>query len=230
MARFRSKERPLVTLVGAMTLDGKIASRSGDSQISSNEDLRTLHRLRSKNDAVMIGIGTLLQDDPRLTVRLVNGRSPIRVIVDSSARTPPTSRIFKESPAVIIAVTKGAPRRRVEALRRAGARILRVGNNQINLLTLLTRLYRLGIKRVLLEGGGNLNWSMISNGLIDNITVTVAPMIIGGSHATTLVEGVGVTRINQAINLILTGARRRNNEIVLTYKVTQAGHRRSGYV
>jgi len=230
MARFRSKERPLVTLVGAMTLDGKIASRSGDSRISSKEDLRTLHRLRSKNDAVMIGIGTLLQDDPRLTVRLVNGRSPIRVIVDSSARTPPTSRIFKESPAVIIAVTKGAPRRRVEALRRAGARILRVGNNQINLLTLLTRLYRLGIKRILLEGGGNLNWSMISHGLVDNITVTVAPMIIGGSHAITLVEGVGVTRINQAMSLILTGARRLSNEIVLTYKVAQAGHRRSGYV
>ncbi|MGA2785629.1 MAG: 2,5-diamino-6-(ribosylamino)-4(3H)-pyrimidinone 5'-phosphate reductase [Candidatus Bathyarchaeia archaeon] len=220
MALLRSKKRPFVTLVGAMTLDGKIASRTGDSRISSKEDLKTLHRLRSRNDAIMIGIGTLIQDDPRLTVRLVKGRNPIRVIVDRSARTPPNSRIFKKGPTVIIAVTKNAPRKRVEALKRAGARILRTGNSQINLLTLLTRLYRLGIKRILLEGGGNLNWSMISNGLVDNITVTVAPMIIGGSHATTLVEGDGVTKVNQAINLALTEARRQRNEIVLTYKVT----------
>src|SRR5208337_4047418 len=230
MARLRSKERPLVTLVGAMTLDGKIASRTGDSQISSKKDLKTLHRLRSRNDAIMIGIGTLLQDDPRLTVRLVEGRSPIRVIVDSSARTPPTSRIFKKGPTIIVAVTKSAPSKRVEALKRAGARILRAGNNQINLLTLLTQLYRLGIKRILLEGGGNMNWSMISNGLVDYITVTVAPMIIGGSHATTLVEGDGVTKIKQAINLILTEARRQDNEIVLTYKVTSTRPRRSGSI
>jgi 2,5-diamino-6-(ribosylamino)-4(3H)-pyrimidinone 5'-phosphate reductase len=203
-----------------MTLDGKISSRTGDSRISSREDLKTLHRLRSRNDAIMIGIGTLIQDDPRLTVRLVKGRNPIRVIVDRSARTPANSRIFKKGPAVIIAVTKNAPRQRVETLKRAGARILRAGNSQINLLTLLTRLYRLGIKRILLEGGGNLNWSMISNGLVDNITVTVAPMIIGGSHATTLVEGDGVSKVNQAINLILTEARKQSNEIVLTYKVT----------
>jgi 2,5-diamino-6-(ribosylamino)-4(3H)-pyrimidinone 5'-phosphate reductase len=203
-----------------MTLDGKISSRTGDSRISSREDLKTLHRLRSRNDAIMIGIGTLIQDDPRLTVRLVKGRNPIRVIVDRSARTPANSRIFKKGPAVIIAVTKNAPRQRVETLKRAGARILRAGNSQINLLTLLTRLYRLGIKRILLEGGGNLNWSMISNGLVDNITVTVAPIIIGGSHATTLVEGDGVSKVNQAINLILTEARKQSNEIVLTYKVT----------
>ena len=220
MALLRSKKRPFVTLVGAMTLDGKISSRTGDSRISSREDLKTLHRLRSRNDAIMIGIGTLIQDDPRLTVRLVKGRNPIRVIVDRSARTPANSRIFKKGPAVIIAVTKNAPRQRVETLKRAGARILRAGNSQINLLTLLTRLYRLGIKRILLEGGGNLNWSMISNGLVDNITVTVAPIIIGGSHATTLVEGDGVSKVNQAINLILTEARKQSNEIVLTYKVT----------
>jgi 2,5-diamino-6-(ribosylamino)-4(3H)-pyrimidinone 5'-phosphate reductase len=220
MALLRSKKRPFVTLVGAMTLDGKISSRTGDSRISSREDLKTLLRLRSRNDAIMIGIGTLIQDDPRLTVRLVKGRNPIRVIVDRSARTPANSRIFKKGPAVIIAVTKNAPRQRVETLKRAGARILRAGNSQINLLTLLTRLYRLGIKRILLEGGGNLNWSMISNGLVDNITVTVAPIIIGGSHATTLVEGDGVSKVNQAINLILTEARRQRNEIVLTYKVT----------
>jgi 2,5-diamino-6-(ribosylamino)-4(3H)-pyrimidinone 5'-phosphate reductase len=219
VARSRVDVRPVVTLVGAMSLDGKIASRTGDSQISSLSDLRALHRLRSKNDAVMIGVGTLLQDNPRLTVRCAKGKNPIRIIVDGSARTPPNSRIFLDGGPVIVAVTNRASNRRVDRLRKAGADVLRTGNSHVNLRILLARAYRLGIRSILLEGGGRLNWSMLSNRLVDDIRILVAPIIIGGSRATTLVDGEGVGRISHAISLIPVSVRRHGEETVLSYKV-----------
>jgi len=219
MARSRVDVRPVVTLAGAMSLDGKIASRTGDSQISSSSDLKALHRLRSKNDAVMIGVGTLLQDNPRLTVRRAKGKNPIRIIVDGSARTPPNSRIFLHGGPVIVAVTNRASNRRVDRLRKAGADVLRTGNSHVNLRILLARVYRLGIRRILLEGGGRLNWSMLSNRLVDDVRILVAPIIIGGSRATTLVDGKGVGRISHAISLIPVSVRRHGKETVLSYKV-----------
>lgn len=220
MAPLRTNKRPLVTLIGAMSLDGKISTRTGESRISSWRDLRALHLMRSRHDAVMIGVGTLLHDNPLLTVRHVKGKSPIRIIVDSSARTPPSSRIFsKGGPPVIVAVTKRASKERVERLRQVGANVLLVGRDNVNLRTLLVRLHRLGIKRILLEGGGQMNWSMISNRLVDDIKLTVAPIIIGGSRATTLVDGEGVAKIEHAIKLIPVSARRQGKEIVLGYKV-----------
>jgi 2,5-diamino-6-(ribosylamino)-4(3H)-pyrimidinone 5'-phosphate reductase len=203
-----------------MTLDGKIATKTGDSKISSTMDLKMLHLLRSRNDAVMIGIGTLLKDDPLLTVRSVKGKSPIRIIVDGSARTPLNSRILTTSgPPVIVAVTRGASKKRVDALRQAGARVFCAGKAHVSLKTLLTRLHRLGIERILLEGGGELNWSMISNRLVDYVRVTVAPIITGGSHAPTLVDGEGIANIRNAISLIPISVRRHGKEVILSYKV-----------
>jgi len=220
MAPLRSNKRPFVTLIGAMSLDGKISTRTGDSRISSRRDLRALHLMRSRYDAVMIGVGTLLQDNPLLTVRHVKGRSPIRIIVDSSARTPPNSRIFsKGGTPVIVAVTERASEKRVKRLLQSGANVLHVGRDHVNLRTLLARLHRLGIKRILLEGGGQMNWSMISDGLVDEIMLTVAPIIVGGSRATTLVDGEGVAKIEHAIRLIPVSTRRSGKEIVLGYKV-----------
>ena len=214
-----TSRRPIVTLASAISLDGKIATKTGESEISSPRDSKTLHRLRSRNDAVMIGVGTALRDDPRLTVRLVKGRNPVRIIVDSAARTPPQSRIFMHRPSVIVAVSRSAPKRRTATLERVGAKIIRTGGDVVDLRVLLSRLYRMGIRRLLLEGGGKLNWSMISKGFVDNISVTVAPIVIGGSQATTLVEGIGVGKVCDAITLKLTKGRRFDDEIVLTYKL-----------
>jgi len=220
MVRSSLNLRPTVTLLGSMTLDGKIATRTGDSKISSLTDLKALHLIRSRNDALMIGIGTLLRDNPRLTVRLVKGRSPVRIIVDGSARTPPNSLIFLDRDAsVIVAVTKRASKKRVDRLRQAGATVIRTGNDQVNLRALLTRLHFLGIRRILLEGGGKLNWSMISNGLVDNVRITIAPIIIGGKRATTLVDGEGVAKISHGIKLMPVSMRRQGKEIVISYKV-----------
>ena len=219
MARLNN-QRPSVTLAGAMSLDGKIATRTGDSGISSPRDLRALHKVRSTHDAVMIGVRTLLHDDPCLTVRHVKGKSPIRIIVDSAARTPPNARIFRPgSPRVIVAVSSHASKGRVDRLRQAGANVIPAGRNKVNLRTLLTHLHQLGIRSILLEGGGTLNWSMVSNQLVDNIKLTVAPFIIGGSQATTLVDGDGVSKINRAIKFTPVSVRRQGEEIVLSYRV-----------
>jgi 2,5-diamino-6-(ribosylamino)-4(3H)-pyrimidinone 5'-phosphate reductase len=219
----KPSKRPHVILVAAMTLDGKIASKSGGSKISSDDDLKELHRLRSHADAVMIGIGTELNDNPNLTVRKVKGKSPTRIVVDSTARTPPDSRILSNGgPHVIVAASKNAPKARLQKLRQAGAEVVCCGATKVDLKTLLSRLRRKGIKKVLLEGGGNLNWSMLANGLVDEIQVTVAPLILGGREATTLVEGPGITNIERAIKLDLTRFESAGHEIVLNYKVRNA--------
>lgn len=203
-----------------MSLDGKISTRIGDSRISSQKDLKELHKMRRSHDAVMIGVDTLLEDNPRLTVRHVKGKNPIRIIVDSVARTPPNARTLRIEPgSVIIAVTRRAPKERIDKLRQTGASVICDGASQVNLKKLLTQLYQSGIRSLLLEGGGTLNWSMISNRLVDEVKLTIAPFIIGGSQATTLVDGEGVDGIDHAINLTPLSIMRQGQEVVLTYKV-----------
>ncbi len=223
MGRFQAAEsyrRPHVILNAAMTLDGKIVTRSGDSRISSHADLIQLHKLRSRADAVMIGIGTQLNDNPLLTVRRTKGKNPIRIVVDSLARTPPKSRIFSAKECrTIIAVSKSAPNTRTEKLEQKGAKVIRCGTRYVDLRALLATLHTMGINRILLEGGGRLNWSMLAAKLVDEMRVTVAPFVVGGEKATTLVEGFGVGRISHAVRLSLMKTTRNGNELVLTYRV-----------
>lgn len=215
----KPQKRPYVILAAAMTLDGKIASTSGDSKISSPHDLKELHRLRSHADAVMIGIGTELIDNPSLTVRMIKGRNPTRIVVDSSARTPLNSRILVGGHPVIIATSKKASPTKVKKLRQAGAEVIYCGRDKVNLKELLHRLRSTGIKTILLEGGGRLNWSMLRSSLVDEVRVTVAPLILGGRQATTLVEGPGIATTKNAIKLAGIKCQRTKDEIVLNYKV-----------
>src|SRR5690348_10688851 len=157
-----------------MSLDGKIATYTGDSQMSSPADLRRVHRLRASVDAIMVGLRTLLTDDPKLTVKFSHGTNPSRVIVDSNARTPLNSNVVRTAREThtIIAVTSSAPRSRVDRLERKGVRVLVCGKGpRVSLKLLLKRLRSLGVRRLLLEGGGELNWNMLSSGLVDEISV-----------------------------------------------------------
>ena len=222
MARFHTNEsshRPYVILNAAMTLDGKIATRTGDSRLSSIADLREVHKLRSGVDAVMIGIGTQINDDPRLTTRLAKGKNPMRVVVDSLARTSPRSRILVGEGRTVIAVTERAPEDRVAELRAKGAIVIRCGTKQVNLKRLLTKLQETGVRRILLEGGGNLNYSMLTGRMVDEIRVTIAPFVVGGDESKTLVEGLGVSRVSRAIRLSLLRTRPTGNELRVSYRV-----------
>jgi 2,5-diamino-6-(ribosylamino)-4(3H)-pyrimidinone 5'-phosphate reductase len=205
-----------------MSLDGKIATYTGDSRMSSPDDMRRVHRLRASVDAIMVGFNTLLVDDPKLTVKFVKGHAPKRIIVDSTARTPLNSYVVKTAMDIptIIATTAKASRRRVEALKERGVSVLTCGKGPlVSLRLLLGRVRALGIRRVLLEGGGTLNWSMLSNGLVDEITVAVTPKILGGERAVSLVEGRGVALVKDGVKLKLLGTAKYGPDLVVRYKV-----------
>jgi len=214
--------RPYVIMNAAMTLDGKIATSSGDSKISSEADLTRLHRLRSRVDAVMVGAGTILADNPSLTVRRVKGKNPIRVVVDGMARIPTDARVLDQSAKTIVAVLKAADEKKVEGLRRAGAEVLLFDGEQINLRSLLEELHRRGIRKLLLEGGSTLNWNMIAAGLVDEIQVTVAPRIVGGAAAKTLVGGAGFPTVKEGVKLRLSKITKVGSDVLLIYRVTGA--------
>jgi len=221
-----------VIINGAMTADGKIATASGDSKISSKEDLVRVHKLRASVDAIVVGISTILADDPRLTVRLVKGRNPVRVIVDSKGRLPIDSKILKTAHKVrtIVAVTDQAREDKIQKIRDIGAEVLIVSQGKgqtaavprgVNLRKLFSILSKMKFRKILVEGGGELNWSLLYLRLVDELVLTVAPKIAGGRLAITPVEGDGFDTIAQGIQLRLSKVERRQNggELVLHYKL-----------
>ena len=213
-----------VLINAAMTIDGKIATNLGDSKISSKQDLRRLHRLRSSVDAVIIGISTVIADNPKLTVRLVkrHGTTPVRIIVDSIGRIPLDSKILKSASKIntIVAVTKRASDERVDKFKSAGEIVIVSGTRTVDLKELFFILKKMGFNKILVEGGGELNWSILQLGIVNELMVTVAPRIVGGRTATTLVEGDGYERISDGIKMELIKVSRQNNgEVVLYYKL-----------
>lgn len=215
-----------------MTVDGKIATSSGDSKISSRKDLVRVHKLRASVDAIVVGISTILADNPRLTVRLVKGKNPARVIVDSRGRIPLDSQIMRTAFKVktIVAVTDKAPEEKLMELRDMGAEVLVISEGKkgrsaavphgVNLKLLFRKLENMGLKKILVEGGGELNWSLLHLWLVDELTITIAPKIAGGRLATTLVEGDGFDEIAQSIRLQLKKIeRKKGGELVLYYKL-----------
>lgn len=208
-----------------MTIDGKIATNLGDSRISSKQDLRRLHRLRSSVDAIIIGISTVIIDNPRLTVRLVkrHGTTPVRIIVDSIGRIPLDSKILKSASKIntIVAVTKRASDERIDKIKSAGAIVIVAGTKTVDLKELFFILKKMGFNKILVEGGGELNWSILQLRIVNELMVTVAPRIVGGRTATTLVEGDGYERISDGIKMELIKVSRQNNgEVVLYYKLS----------
>ncbi len=202
-----------------MTLDGKIATKTSDSEISSQEDWTRVRKLRKEMDAIMIGVNTLLIDNPKLTVKPSKGK--IKVIVDSKMKTPPDARILKyaEDSKIIIATTSKAPPERIKRLREAGADIIIAGSGiNVDLSLLLRKLGKIGVKKLLLEGGGNLNWGMIKEDLVDEVRVAIAPTIVGGIDAVTLVEGEGYSKVREGFKLSLTGTETAGEDLILTYK------------
>ena len=188
-------DRPWVTVHYAQTLDGRIATRSGDSQwISSQATLRLAHQLRAEHQAVMVGVGTVVADDPRLTVRLVPGASPRRIIVDSTLRLPLHARVLRETAgATLIATTARASHQRREAVRRLGAEVLVVDQDdhgRVDLARVLQRLATLDIASVLIEGGQSLVTSALQQRLVDRLIVCIAPKILGQG-----IDSVGDLRV-----------------------------------
>lgn len=211
--------RPYVILNAAMTLDGKIATIAGDSRISCEADLDRVHELRASVDAVMVGVGTVLADNPSLTVRRARGKSPTRVVIDSFAKTPLDAKVLDNSAPTVIASTKSASKQRLQKLCATGAKIIVAGEKEVNLHRLLEKLRSAGVRKLLLEGGSTLNWSMLNKGLVDEVRVAVAPRIVGGATAKTLVGGAGFGEVRRGVGLELKKVTKVGKNLLLTYQV-----------
>lgn len=215
--------KPKVTLNAAMTLDGKIATRTGSSEISGPDDLLRVHRLRREMDAIMVGINTVLADDPRLTVHKISANpkdNPVRIVVDSKARTPPEYRILNLEAPTIIAVSNEAPLEKIMALEAKGkAEVVICGDKQVDLNCLMDQLGDKGIKTLMLEGGSTLNYSMLKEGLVSEVKVCIAPMIAGGAMSKTLVDGDGVDYMKDAFRLKFKKSYNLGEDLIVEYDV-----------
>ena len=213
------KSRPHVILSAAISIDGKIATRLGDSKLSSKKDKIRLHRLRSKVDAILVGKNTIHRDDPLLTVRYVKGKNPTRIILDSQGTISVNSKILQTCNKVptIIAVSKRISKVNLQKLKRFPVEIIMTGENSVNIKSLMSNLSKRKINTVLVEGGGTINWQFIQNNLFDEVLITIAPFIIGGTDAITFVQGRGFDKIIKSPRLRLNTIKRLENYLVLHY-------------
>jgi len=213
------KSRPHVILSAAISIDGKIATRLGDSKLSSKKDKIRLHRLRSKVDAILVGKNTIHRDDPLLTVRYVKGKNPTRIILDSQGTISVNSKILQTCNKVptIIAVSKRISKVNLQKLKRFPVEIIMTGKNSVNIKSLMNNLSKRKINTVLVEGGGTVNWQFIQNNLFDEILITITPVIIGGIDAITFVQGRGFDKIIKSPRLRLNTIKRLENYLVLHY-------------
>ena len=213
------KSKLKIFLSAAISLDGKIATVSGDSQLSSKKDLIRLHKLRSKMDSILVGKNTVIQDDPELTVRYTKGKNPTRIILDSTGMIPSDSKILQTCKTVktIIVVSEKISRKNFLRLKKFPIELLIVGKNQVNIKSLIQKLEKKNIKSILLEGGGTLNWEFLKNNLIDEFLITITPFVLGGDNSISLMQGKGFHKIKQSPNLQLKSAKRLENDLVLHY-------------
>jgi 2,5-diamino-6-(ribosylamino)-4(3H)-pyrimidinone 5'-phosphate reductase len=213
------KSRPYVILSAAISIDGKIATHLGDSKLSSKKDKIRLHKLRSKVDAILVGKNTILRDDPLLTVRHAKGKNPTRIILDSHGTIPVNSKILQTCNKVptIIVVSKNISKLNLKKLKKFPVEIIMTGENSVNIKSLMNNLCKRKIDTILVEGGGTINWQFIQNNLFDEILITIAPIIIGGTDAITFVQGRGFDKIKKSPRLKLNTIKKLENHLVLHY-------------
>jgi diaminohydroxyphosphoribosylaminopyrimidine deaminase/5-amino-6-(5-phosphoribosylamino)uracil reductase len=213
------KKEPFVILKAAVTLDGKIATRNGDSKwISGEASRRFAHKLRNQVDGVVVGIGTVLKDDPLLTARIRGGRDPYRIVLDSRLKISEEARVIGTPPSkAIIAATELAPRDRIERLEKRGVQILITDSKEgrINLRSCLSKLGEIGIVSLLVEGGSQVNGSFLDEGLIDKLLLFFSPRLIGDHQALGIFGGKGVSNLREAITLREIKTRKMGEDILL---------------
>jgi len=210
--------RPRVIINAAMSVDGKIALRDGRGvRLSNEEDLRRVHRLRAEVDAVLVGVGTVLKDDPKLTVKpeYASGGNPLRVIVDSDGKTPVTAGVLDGSAPTLIATTMDCDRRFPRA------QVFRAGKDEVDLRALLDHLWERGVRTLLVEGGSTIIWSFLRERLADELKVFVGSAVIGGQTTPTLAGGNGVESIENGIRLRLERVDRIGDGVLLEYAVVR---------
>lgn len=198
--KYITTKTPFVVMKTAMTLDGKIAACTGDSKwVTGEESRRAVQEMRNRLTGILVGIGTVLADDPRLTCRLEGGRDPVRIIADTHLRIPLDAKVLKDDNCIIAAAEDCDPWKRKEL----GSRVLitEKAGDGIDLADLMKKLGEREIDSILLEGGGGLNEAALRQGIVDRIVSFIAPKIVGGREAKTPVEGKGFEKMSRAIRV-----------------------------
>lgn len=221
--KYIMKKEPFVILKTAMTLDGKIATFTGDSRWISGEESREYsHKIRNKLMGIMVGIGTIIKDNPLLTTRLKeeNCKSPKAIIIDSKLSIPLEANILEtlKEREIIIACTDEFDNEKKSILEQKGVRIIvahKDENNKVDLKYVIKELGKLGIDSILLEGGGNLNFSALNSGIVDKVMCFIAPKLLGGESSKTPVEGKGIEKIKDAIKVNNITYKTMGNDLLL---------------
>lgn len=221
--KYITTRRPFVVLKAATSLDGKIATSTGESKWITGEHAREYgHRLRDSYDAILVGVNTVISDDPSLTARLPEGRGkdPIRIILDSTARTPTAAKVLTQLTAAhtIIATTEAAPAERRASLMAAGAEVIVVpgDSTKVDLIKLMEILGEKQITSVLIEGGGMVNGSALRAGIVDKVAWFMATKIIGGDEAPGPVRGTGIEHLKDATQLLDISIEKLDQDILIT--------------
>jgi diaminohydroxyphosphoribosylaminopyrimidine deaminase / 5-amino-6-(5-phosphoribosylamino)uracil reductase len=214
-------KKPLVTIKMAMSADGRTATRTGDSKwISCPESRALVHRMRAEYDAVMVGAATVETDNPELTAH-GNGRDPYRIIIDGRLRISSRARVLRMHDGKTIVVACGrSDRARVRALEKAGAMVLVCGKGDVDLAALMPALAGMGIRKILIEGGSELNAGALEAGIVDGVLLFVAPAIIGGRGAKPVVGGAGAAFVKDALGLSGMRVRRVGRDFLIEAKIS----------
>lgn len=218
--KYITKKRPFVVLKSAMSLDGKIATYTGESKYITGEKSREeVHKLRNKLSSIMVGVNTVIKDNPQLTCRLEGGHSPVRIVVDSTLRIPRKSKVIsdKYKQNTIIATTVLAEKEKINYLQSLGVNVLiaKVKNNKVDLNDLMVKLSEIAIDSILLEGGAALNYSALEEGIVDKIKIFIAPKLIGGEESKTPIGGSGIDSLKDAFKVNNLTMKRTGEDILL---------------
>ncbi|MEE9223496.1 MAG: 2,5-diamino-6-(ribosylamino)-4(3H)-pyrimidinone 5'-phosphate reductase [Thermoplasmata archaeon] len=209
--------RPYTIINCAMSADGKIALPSRkQTRISNEEDMARVHRLRNECDAVLVGVGTILSDDPKLTVKerhVDEVRNPLRVVLDSKGRTPTDSEVLSDDAPTLILTSRSSESSF------GGAEVARFGDEEVDLSAAVEFLYERGVRKLLVEGGETVIWSFLKEGLADELKVFVGSMIIGGTGSPTMAGGEGAASFEDIIPLALTRSTQLGDGVLLEYEV-----------
>ena len=209
---------PFATLKTAMSLDGKIATSTGESKwITSEKAREKVHEIRSRTDAILVGVGTVITDNPQLTSRIKGGRDPLRIIVDSRLRIPLNANVFKDGKIVVATTLKHnkTKKRQLDA-KGVDVWVVQERDGHLDLADLMRVLGEVGVTSVLIEGGGEVNASALEAGIVNKIMFFIAPKIIGGRDAKTPVEGNGIKKIKDALKLENTVIEKIGDDFLVT--------------
>ena len=210
--------RPHVIINAAMSVDAKIALSDGKAvRLSNEEDMRRVHRLRAEADAILVGVGTVLMDDPKLTVKTeyAKGRNPLRVVLDSKGKTPENAHVLDGTAPTLIVTSEDSNRTFPRA------EVLRCGKDEVDLVLLLDHLSSRGIRMALVEGGSTVIWSFLQGRLADELRVFVSSRVLGGQSAPTVAGGLGVSFVEDSIPLRFERSERLGDGILLEYTVVR---------